>query len=257
MTNPTETLTVERLDEMEDIARAATPGPWFSTHHNEVPGIYAKPEHQSLCYGIAKTTTITLQGASPSPGPANAAHIVATNPATAPKVYALAREGLAGRAEIARLRVTNEGLREIQMRAEAELAAARDMIEALKASERALNSNLASCVERRDHWYSAATKAEAVLSTAQAITRGMAQHADELDARADAAEARVRGLEEALRHYADVFCEGFENGCGLHDELNCSGCRAYRALIPPTEPAPVVNQSLTTAEPGEGDHHGG
>jgi hypothetical protein len=51
-------------------------------------------------------------------------------------------------------------------------------------------------------------------------------------ARADRAEALLKEAVEALRYYADTFCEHspYDEVCGHLSRLDCSGCRA-RATI--------------------------
>lgn len=115
-----------RVAEVEELDAKATEGPWYATHHSTQPGIYAKPEHQSLRYGIAATTSITLPGASLSPAVANSALIARSRtllPALAADVKRLVGEVALQQDEIASLANSLDGSEHCRHEAEAALAA--------------------------------------------------------------------------------------------------------------------------------------
>ena len=115
-----------RVAEVEELDAKATEGRWYATHHSTQPGIYAKPEHQSLSYGLAATTSITLPGSSLSPAVANSALIARSRtllPALAADAKGLLEEVALQQDEIASLANSLDGSEHCRHEAEAALAA--------------------------------------------------------------------------------------------------------------------------------------
>ena len=52
----------------------------------------------------------------------------------------------------------------------------------------------------------------------------------EYKARAEAAEAKVKALVEALRGLVPILCENVEDGCGKLSRHDCAACDGYAAL---------------------------
>lgn len=181
----TETLTVERFGELEEIARKATRGEWTGRKAM----VYADDG-----FAVASANWSRKEREN------NAAHIRTFDPPTTLSLLALARDGLVGRNEIERLTdkvcETHDDLDE----AEAELAAAQMEIELAKAI---------ICDAKEDR--------------------------DSHRKRAEAAEARVRGLEEALRN----LLPWVDRSSWFGSEIDTYRQRiddARAALTPPTEP---------------------
>lgn len=237
MTEITETLTVERLDELEAIARKATSGPWSKAVYDEQRWgrkiwVYASVGLNKPRIALAESGLNYGQNMAEE-AVANGSHITAFDPPTALSLLALAREGLAGRAEIER--------------------------------EEGFHSDALIALNRMS---ARATKAEAELAAARedAIVVGVAykgacsllldvqQECIAEHKRADAAEARVRTVEGALFDFtnaiqreAEYMVKGQSVGPWVFaGEIS----KARAALTPPTEPAPVSKESLRTAEPG-------
>ena len=105
---PDTTLTSAELDELERLAKAATPGPWFQTGapwFRDGSGVLAGSPDGNVAYLIADTDDFGLprdeyEGFPLGDKEDDAAYIASANPATILRLLSLARAGLeAGKAE--------------------------------------------------------------------------------------------------------------------------------------------------------------